>query len=772
MNIGGRALARMGRGVALAAFVVGFQGFGVAPSVAQGQAEEVQAGAVRLRLAPGSLSSVLDSFSRQSGLTVSDPQGLAAGLSSPGLNAAVPPRDALGRLLAGTGLTYALDGSVATVVPAATGAEAAGAMVLPTLTVSGERVERSVMDSPTSIAVFDEATLERRVGTLATGRGVLENTANVTTTGQGSQAPTVRGIDGTGPAKGGDAFIAGVRPRFNVQVDGRPSSYNEIVYGDAPFWDVKQVEVLRGPQSTIQGRNAIGGAMIVETNDPSYDWEFGGRIIGGNLETFDRAAVVSGPLVAEQLAFRLAVNHRQSRDQVHNAGFEDVADPSDKDLLNVRAKLLIEPQALPGFTTLLTVTHSDATSPQTSGTTRPFEDHTNLGSFQPQFQETTTGGIARSSWEINDQFTLENTFTYTSVGVIRRAPGIGGGKVDIDGDEILVEPLLRYNLAGGTVRGIAAVHYFHNEQTEDFLFFVPSVFEDETNTYAVFGQADISLTDALDLTIGGRYESEHRERVGRSTLFPIAFEETFDAFLPRFGLTWYLGDEWTTGVTIARGFNAGGAGVTFGNPVTAYIYDAEYVWNYEAFGRADLMDGALQLTGNIFFADYDGLQLPFQLGPLSTVIRNAERATTYGVELGARYRVAPGLTVFGDIGVLRTAIEDYPGSGVEGNDLPFSPGFTAAFGVDYEHQSGFDAGIDVRYSDSYFSDVDNIGRFRTDDYVKVNGQVGYTYGSMRVFAYMANIFNDESPLLLSDFGTLTAQLNAPRTWGLGLEAHF
>src|SRR3546814_6901795 len=70
-----------------------------------------------------------------------------------------------------------------------------------------------------------------------------------------------------------DAFIAGSRPRINMQLDGRPLSYNEIIFGDSELWDVEQIEVLRGAQSTLQGRNAMAGTIATKTNDPTFDSE-------------------------------------------------------------------------------------------------------------------------------------------------------------------------------------------------------------------------------------------------------------------------------------------------------------------------------------------------------------------------------------------------------------------------------------------------------------------------------------------------------------------
>src|SRR3546814_364504 len=143
-------------------------------------------------------------------------------------------------------------------------------------------------------------------------RSILDHIPNFTTAETTNLAPAVRGVDGTGPAQGADAFFAGTRPRLNYQVDGRTLTYNESIFSDATLWDVERVEVFRGPQSTLQGRNAVAGAIVVKTNDPTYDWEGTARLMAGNRSTWQGSAAVSGPIVDDQVAFRLSADQRMS----------------------------------------------------------------------------------------------------------------------------------------------------------------------------------------------------------------------------------------------------------------------------------------------------------------------------------------------------------------------------------------------------------------------------------------------------------------------------
>src|SRR5690606_10226779 len=161
--------------------------------------------------------------------------------------------------------------------------------------VTGEKTERSLEDTAASVHVIDQRALTEDPSLNSTN-SVLEGIPNITTSGTNNLAPAVRGVDGTGPAQGGDAFVAGTRPRLGFQIDGRAASYNEIVFGDFSTWDVKQVEVFRGAQSLLQGRNSLAGTVVVKTNDPSFEREIGARAMVGNYGQRQYAAVLNAPI--------------------------------------------------------------------------------------------------------------------------------------------------------------------------------------------------------------------------------------------------------------------------------------------------------------------------------------------------------------------------------------------------------------------------------------------------------------------------------------------
>jgi outer membrane receptor protein involved in Fe transport len=578
--------------------------------------------------------------------------------------------------------------------------------------VRGERAARSLKDTAASVAVFDQAQLEQRPMRLGTDE-LLAQIPNVTSSGTSNFAPTVRGADGTGPAQGADAFFAGTRPRLNIQIDGRPASYNEVVFGDVGLWDVQQVEMFRGAQSTLQGRNAVAGTLVVKTNDPSNHPEAKLRVTAGNLGTRQVAGMVSGPLVDDKISARFSFDRNTSESFVKGfTAFRDVDDPGAFESLTLRGKVLFEPDAAKRFSTLLTISHAVVAGPQTEGVLRPFGEHESSYPNMPVFEPTTTSTTVESRWSLNNYLGYEHTFALTDLKVERKAIP-GDGDATINGREFVFEPRLRFSTPGMRLQGFGGVYLFRGRQDEAIDLFGGGTFNDRTDTVAAFGEATVAMPHRLDLTLGGRVEREHRRRLGSDGPFAIDFDETYHVFSPKVGVRWRANDTLTIGTVVSRSYNGGGAGFTYDFPFVSYVFTPEFVVSSETYGRVDLRDGTVSLTGNLFFSHYRDMQLPFDLNPdpniWSFVVRNADAAFTYGGEFGAAWRPAPGLELFGNLGLLHTEITRYPGSSVEGHNLAQAPTVTSDLGILY-HRRRIDFSVDARLRCLLFERHQRAGR--------------------------------------------------------------
>lgn len=118
------------------------------------------------------------------------------------------------------------------------------------ITVTGELIERPVYQTANSAEILDKDILRNRAG-LDTLRSVLDSATNISVVTGTGKAPTIRGIDGTGPSENANAFFAGSRSRLSWQIDNRPANYNEVVFGDIGIFDLERIEVLRGARKHL-----------------------------------------------------------------------------------------------------------------------------------------------------------------------------------------------------------------------------------------------------------------------------------------------------------------------------------------------------------------------------------------------------------------------------------------------------------------------------------------------------------------------------------------
>ncbi|MEM7077127.1 MAG: TonB-dependent receptor [Pseudomonadota bacterium] len=215
--------------------------------------------------------------------------------------------------------------------------------------VIGTKVGKSVQDTPNSVAVIDAQILDDE--NILNLVDILYRTANVLPTGGGTGF-SIRGVNSTSVAGGGFADLA------TIYLDNAPLSRDTTQIGAVDAWDLAQVEVLRGPQSTLQGRNSLGGAIIMQTTQPSYEWNARARY--QVLDEIDETRIgiaFGGPILEDQLAFRIAYEDRESDGLIDNPTRNEDAGAGESDML--RLKLLIEPEAIPGLSVNLSHTIDD-----------------------------------------------------------------------------------------------------------------------------------------------------------------------------------------------------------------------------------------------------------------------------------------------------------------------------------------------------------------------------------------------------------------------------
>ncbi|WP_272667464.1 MULTISPECIES: TonB-dependent receptor [unclassified Providencia] len=628
------------------------------------------------------------------------------------------------------------------------------------IVVIGERFNRRAVETCASINIITAKELEKRPDLYSLTQ-ILKQTPNIIDTGLGNELPTIRGIDGS-VSPGAMAFFTGARPRINVQIDGRTSNYNELAFGTKSLWDMKQVEVYRGPQSYAHGRNAIAGAIVMQSKDPINEYESAVKVDYGNQHRRQYAAMVSGPVVDEELLFRLSVDRQERKSYEKLADYYPAGDSSKFEATTTRAKLVWLPSALPDFYTSYTFSHIDSRAPQGE-----FKSNTVADTYRAVFQIRSATNIWDMGYQINDNWKFENKAIYTNY-IQDRYSLPTGGPARVEGHETQIEPILKFD--NGSYRGLLGLFYFNAPQDERVLLVVPNSYKDKTTTKAVYGELTFEPVQNIEVNISTRYEQEEHSRTGGS-LFAVNYKDKENIFLPKFDVAYLISNDQRVGAKVARGYNPGGAGISFQPPFATYEYDAEYVWNYELYHRWISDDKRLSVNTNIFYNDYKDLQVPYYNISGNTVVDNANKAITYGAELNINWLATDELNLYAGLGLLKTKIKEYKeNESYENNKLSRSPSYTLNLGGSYELPRGFEVGANVNYTGDYYSSVSNSKESKINAYSQANAYLAYNFKYGRVALYADNTFDSDKKVKVITGGYTTYQ--QPRVVGITAELKF
>ncbi|CDO37787.1 TonB-dependent receptor [Novosphingobium sp. KN65.2] len=651
--------------------------------------------------------------------------------------------------------------------------------------VTGERIARSLQQTASSVAVETHRTIADKAAPDRIEQ-LLQQAVNVQL-GSGGEGPVIRGQDSTGVVRDLAAFLSGSRPRATIQVDGRAASYYELAFGLTPLWDVERVEIFRSPQTTTQGRNSIGGAIFVETQDPQFEWDGKARLLAGEAMTRQASAAVSVPLVADQLALRLSADLRRSRTASRISSPAAGIDPERDDSDMVRAKLLFRPAALPGSRLLVTYAHGRSQMPQIEGVEEPFRARRNPDAGYGIFAINTDFLTGRFTYAPGNAFDVSATLSYGDADVRRYAPP-GLGRARIATQDISVEPIVAWHSQSGA-RLSAGLH--HTRVTLDQAIDISALllgigtFSDLQKSTGVFGEALLPLTGTLSLTAGLRYQTDSQVRIGdlRGGLrtLQLDYDRTFRAWLPKVSLAWEAAPGLHLGLQVQRAYNPGGVSLNTQSG-RAEFFEAEYLWDYEAFVRTKLDDGRLSISVNGFAYDMIDAQRTQTIeffaanGQLTTAVQvsNAPRAWTRGLELEADWQPSTRFSLRAVIGLLgtritRTQVQSDP---MLGKEFQRSPHLSASAALAWQPVTPLRLTAQVRHSSGYFSDDIETPDRRVSGSTTFDAKAAWTLGRLTVFGYARNLFDEFH--LTYRFSVLSGLATAgdPRELGLGMELSF
>ncbi|MEM9158564.1 MAG: TonB-dependent receptor [Verrucomicrobiota bacterium] len=511
------------------------------------------------------LKDSIKEFSETTGIDVVSRGSWLRGKDAPSLRGEYTAGQALGVLLEGSELKfeYTSSNTIAITSPLASsdlsfarGNDANGDEVLDLdkVTLVGTKIEQSLQDLEASVEVFTIKRLEREQITVLSE--LLLKAPNVSSVGGADQDFTIRGIGRRGVTFGGQGVTS------NVYVDGSPITTLNLNRGPVGLWDAEQVEVLRGPQSSVQGRNALAGSIVINTADPTFEPEGKLRVTYAESDTYQVAGAFSGPIIEGLLAGRIAVSSESSDGFLTNSVLGG-ADYNESENLTFRGKLLLSPENQPNFYAKLTldVNESEDFGEDSIRVIAPDDlDDPGFSDFDPRARVSARNQIlgndnegfrvvSETGLDFTEDLTGRLFITYEDYSTLRtfgdendvlRFDGYTANQ--FDETNYSVEPRLEFESAN--IKGLVGAYFFHQDRQNDnntstnlqsaardaagplrdlvsvtppeTLLVARNVGKFDTENYALFGQFDWQIGSRWTLGVGARYDVEdfmEKERI-------------------------------------------------------------------------------------------------------------------------------------------------------------------------------------------------------------------------------------------------------------------
>ena len=659
------------------------------------------------------------------------------------------------------------------------------AIVEETIVTAAKVGERDVQTIPMAISAVSNAELAR-LGTQTLGEAAALAPSVTFSQNAGFGQLTIRGI-------GANVLYAGSDPSSAMYLDGVYLARPAMAF--VQFLDLDRIEVLRGPQGTLYGRNAVGGAMNLISKPPTNDFQASADLTAGNFGALRADARISGPLkrdrVMGSVAFARGVRDGYVRDLEHPdhpLGGDDVtaARGQLRVVFDRRTNLLLSSDVDHQGGTPLTFNKVLAVKPGFQ-VDNPPDLHDVRASALAWNRTLHYGASARLTTALTPSTTLVSLTAFRKLDF---EFFVDADITELDlltthqherqhqlSEEITIshqQPRLTW--VGGVFLFDEADHqtFWVDQPAARFQIRLdPRV---DATSRAVFGQATVGLTSRLSATAGVRYTHEGKDidnAGGRYSLdapdlavpgsvYGYSDSIAHSAWTPKIGLEMKLPNGALAYVSATRGFKSGGF-----NPSSTAAgrgYAPEWAWSYEGGWKGALMGGRSRFGVSAFVMDYTNLQVQTPIGIGVFDIRNAAAATIRGVEVENTSRIGRGIEAGGHVTWLDATYDQYiavANSGatgdVAGNRLNNAPEWAGRLWIEWSGDIGrsrrLSIAADATAQSTVFYTPFNDSIQRQGPYGLLGARVEYGPSHRRwaVGAYARNLTNTD--YITATFGT-------------------
>ncbi len=562
-------------------------------------------------------------------------------------------------------------------------------------------------------------------------------------------------------------FATPINPSVGLFIDGMDFSRSG---GAATMFDVNQIEVVRGPQGTKYGANALAGIINLKTTEPGNDTTAHIESTLADYGTKSLGVAAGGALIKDKLLGRASVHGYQSDGYINN-NFLNRDDTNGRDEVTARAHL----KWLAGedVTVDMRYFYLDINNGYDAFT---LDNTYNTLSDEPGKDTQQTNAVSlETSWNINPTVTLEASGSYSDSNleysydedwsfVGQFAPALwpyssfdqylrNRKNTTVEARLLSTDAGRLFNDRSDWVAGV-----YHSAKSEDlerrYTFLSNNYFSKyDTESMAVYAQLDTEINDSLVLITGLRAEQWDAEYSDSDNNI-IAVDELLHG--GKLGIEYELNANHMSHASISRGYKAGGVNADGTLPQYLLDFGTEYLWNFELGMNSAWLDDALATRISLFYAKRTDQQVNSSIVTLNSggssnftdYIGNAAKGKNYGLEAELDWEISTNWRLRTSLGLLKAVFDEYDdpqslanGLDLTGRDQAQAPSYQYAIGVEYLINSNITAGFNVEGKDGfYFSDRHNA---RASAYDLLNANVAYTQGNWTATLWGRNLLDKD-----------------------------
>lgn len=671
------------------------------------------------------------------------------------------------------------------------------AVQLDQVSVTAQRREQQIQKTPLSLSVISGPELDRMQ--IARVDDVKFTTPNIIieqNTGTSSGAKIImRGV-------GADESMFTNDPAVALYIDDVYIARQNGAMFD--LYDVERIEVLRGPQGTLYGRNATGGAIRYISKKPTGEDKLAADLSVGNLGRLD-GRVMFATRVGETLDVSAAVLSR-NRDGIMRdlTGNRDV---NDQDVLAGRLALA-STWGESSYATLSIDRLRERSTPAWGTPVGMVDDHVfpKLGSYYKTntdavgLSDLDQFGVALTSETDFGAFSMRNILHYRTMDhhFLMDVDGTNAMAYHLEQDQSQKQQGYEAQFTSQNdgpfnwVAGVFAFQESNDQPTRSDIFARGTTtyyVEQDTTAWAVYAQGSYDFSDKLTLTLGGRYSSENKDfnvvarRDDGSINFTKAMDKTWTRPDWKVLLDYDFSDNVMGYASVTTGFKSGGyngRGTTY---ETITPVDAEILTAYEVGLKTTLWDNRVRLNANYYRLDYEGIQLTAVNPEGVFVMTNATGALIQGIEVDMQAQLTRKFKLNASFGTIDGEYKDYNDANAayfNGRHMKSSPDLQWNLGATYVQPVGnadlvFSA--QARYTDEYYQNQDTSRLIMTRENTEYNARVSYEPkdANWSVALWGKNLSNEVSStggFDIAGLGIGVIYPNVPRTYGVEFKYRF